>query len=291
MVPVFLLLLFGQEDAPRTLFSWTTSGQNEGTTHRIQFRLTIRNTGNLAIRHGQVWALVPLANSPSQVLVSLSTNFPGRLHSAPNSTQVLQWQLPDLAPFSQLSLTVEALLRFAAAPPPIPCALRQPYLIPEPFIECEHPAITTLASRLMGSDLPATAKNIYNWVLVHIQDSGYIAEEASAVAALHTRRGDCTDMASLFVALSRAAGIPARLASGYIVRESSWIQPYAFHNWAEFHDGTTWRIADPQAHNFDPRGLFYLTLCCHPQEAHSLLLDAQRFRSNHPNLSVSMDAL
>jgi len=57
-------------------------------------------------------------------------------------------------------------------------------------------------------------------------------------------------MAFLLAALCRAAGIPARVMGGYIVRQDCVLKPHEYHNWAEFHDGTAWRVADPQRNTF-----------------------------------------
>ncbi|HEX4932170.1 MAG TPA: transglutaminase-like domain-containing protein, partial [Gemmatimonadaceae bacterium] len=72
------------------------------------------------------------------------------------------------------------------------------------------------------------ARRILTWV----HDS--LAKEPavtlpSAVATLRSRRGDCNEHAQLFVALARAAGIPARTVSGVIAIDGR----FYYHAWAE----------------------------------------------------------
>lgn len=105
-----------------------------------------------------------------------------------------------------------------------------PNLRAEQFLEVGHPEIVELAERLAGdSRQPHTvARRISRWV----HDS--IAKEVmigipSALHVLHTRRGDCNEHSQLFVALARAAGLPARVSSGLVYVDGK----FYYHAWAE----------------------------------------------------------
>lgn len=107
---------------------------------------------------------------------------------------------------------------------------RHPDLQTEPFLEVNHAEIVALARRLAGGsrDPRGIVQRIGTW----IQDS--VRKEVStgipsAVRVLHTRRGDVTDHAQLFVALARAAGVPARIASGLLYLDGR----FYYHAWAE----------------------------------------------------------
>jgi len=100
----------------------------------------------------------------------------------------------------------------------------------EPLLEVEHPAIVALAKRLrMRESMPdVVVQRLMTWV----HDS--LAKEPSvtlpsAVATLRSRRGDCNEHAQLFVALARAAGIPARTVSGVVAIDGK----FYYHAWAE----------------------------------------------------------
>ncbi len=100
----------------------------------------------------------------------------------------------------------------------------------EPMIEVERPEIVAMARRLKGRDAMAdvVARRIMTWVHDSIADGD--AEAApSAFATFRERRGDARARAQLFVALARAAGIPARTVGGVVAVDDH----VATHAWSE----------------------------------------------------------
>ena len=63
----------------------------------------------------------------------------------------------------------------------------------------------------------------------------------SAVEVLRTRQGDCNEHAILYTAMSRAAGVPARVASGIVALGDR----FYYHAWAEVLLGGHWLAVDP----------------------------------------------
>ena len=51
---------------------------------------------------------------------------------------------------------------------------------------------------------------IYDWVREHVKYDKDEGQLKGRLAALHDKTGECEDMSSLFIAICRAAGIPAR---------------------------------------------------------------------------------
>ncbi|MEX0793435.1 MAG: transglutaminase-like domain-containing protein [Pirellulaceae bacterium] len=96
---------------------------------------------------------------------------------------------------------------------PEPVKLRREariYLGESPLIQSRDPRIARLAEELTQDEGSAwdKTKRIYEFVHQHLTyEEGPFK---GAVSALEDRRGDCEEMTSLFVAISRAAGIPAR---------------------------------------------------------------------------------
>jgi len=85
------------------------------------------------------------------------------------------------------------------------------FLAPSPKIECRDPKIRALAKDLVGEKEKAWEKveAIYDYVRENVaykQGSPL----RGAVVALKEKSGDCEDMTSLFIALCRAAEVPAR---------------------------------------------------------------------------------
>lgn len=134
------------------------------------------------------------------------------------------------------------------------------YLEASEKIESNHPKIVAKARELTAScstDLEK-AQAFYKFVIAHINyDLNSSARNTGALAALHSRSGVCEEYASLFVALCRASGIPARVVNGYAhpkgtggiwniaPGESFPLRGYR-HSWSEFFlNGAGWVPADP----------------------------------------------
>jgi hypothetical protein len=86
----------------------------------------------------------------------------------------------------------------------------QPYLAPSPKIESRDPKIRALAKEIGADEKDAWKKveAIYEWVRAKVKYKN--GELKGALAALKDGTGDCEDSSSLFIAICRAAGIPAR---------------------------------------------------------------------------------
>jgi hypothetical protein len=84
------------------------------------------------------------------------------------------------------------------------------YLVPSPKIESRDAKIRALAKEI-GADKPKAwdhVEAIYDWVREHVKYK--MGSLKGAVAALKDGDGECEDLSSLFIAICRAAGIPAR---------------------------------------------------------------------------------
>ena len=99
---------------------------------------------------------------------------------------------------------------------------RQRYLVDSPGIQTRLSEVRSLSRDLSsGCDHPWQQAEAFSaWVRENIK--ARIGTYTSVKRALRDRVGDCEERAAVFVALCRAAGIPARLV---------WIPN---HNWAEF---------------------------------------------------------
>lgn len=86
----------------------------------------------------------------------------------------------------------------------------RPFLAPSPAIESRHARIRALAKEL-SADKPSAwqvVEAIYDWVRDHVKYRDGALK--GAVKALEDGYGDCEELSSLFIAVCRAAGIPAR---------------------------------------------------------------------------------
>ncbi|HEY2375798.1 MAG TPA: transglutaminase-like domain-containing protein [Gemmatimonadaceae bacterium] len=124
-----------------------------------------------------------------------------------------------------------------------PEALAAPYALPdggrkilpeltmaEPLVQSNHPDIVRLARRLARGqhDPRIVAQRINQWVYDSLTKRITFGIP-SALQVLRARGGDCNEHAQLFVALARAAGIPARVDAGLAYIDGK----FYYHAWPE----------------------------------------------------------
>ncbi len=130
--------------------------------------------------------------------------------------------------------------------------LYRKYTQPEKLIESNDSNIISLAKTLTAnvSDLHERVLKIYNFAIEHLQYTVQ-PEERGALWALQKGVGDCSEYSYLFVALCRAAGIPARIQAGFAFHTFSETLEDG-HMWAEYYlenygwvpVDATWRLLD-----------------------------------------------
>ncbi len=154
------------------------------------------------------------------------------------------------------------------------------WLKPGAKIESDHPEIIARAREVTA---PAQgplekARLIFNYVKGYVRyDLSSPHRNKGALSALRTASGVCEDFATLFVALCRASGIPARQVNGYADPKghgTTWqLAPAETlslkgcrHSWAEFYlEGIGWLPADPTFNLHDNKLTYFTSL---PQAGH-----------------------
>ena len=116
------------------------------------------------------------------------------------------------------------------------------YLEPTALMQTEDPLVRKTVKEVIGEERDArtAATLLARYVFSHLDKQSPNLGQAGAVQILRECRGDCSEHALLFVTLCRAAGIPARMCSGYVCIGSLW----GGHAWAEIWTGQ-WIGADP----------------------------------------------
>jgi hypothetical protein len=111
------------------------------------------------------------------------------------------------------------------------------------LIQSDAPAIAKAAKQIVGDtrDAYAAACRIQGWVYGNVEKKG-LAALSNALEVLKKKEGDCSEHAVLFVALCRAAGIPARHVVG--IGYSSSMGGFGYHAWGEVYVGR-WVAMDP----------------------------------------------
>lgn len=117
------------------------------------------------------------------------------------------------------------------------------WLQPEPLIQSWDPRIGAQARMIVGGGRdrsPARAAELLtHWVHANVRRAVTLSVP-SAEKVLEARRGDCNEATTLYVALARSAGLPARTVSGLIYLNGR----FYYHAWPEVFIGS-WVAVDP----------------------------------------------
>ncbi len=143
----------------------------------------------------------------------------------------------------------------------IPTPLIENYTKQQPFWEVDHPEIQNQAKAIVDrrKTVAESAWAIYDFVsqrLTYNKEVGSsYADRGGAVSALNEPQNVvCMGFTDLFVALARAAGIPARELNGYAYTSDNVLKPLSIefrgsdvlHAWPEFYDPHFgWVAVDP----------------------------------------------
>lgn len=127
------------------------------------------------------------------------------------------------------------------------------YTLPGPKVQSDDPEIRRVAQEVAANSSDDWERVARLAIYVHgliEYDAGYTGQEKDAKWVLQNRRGVCVEYSTLFVALARSQGIPARFVSGYAFSKyGTWLG----HSWAEAYIGK-WVPVDPtwlEAGNLD----------------------------------------
>ncbi|MDX2109571.1 MAG: transglutaminase family protein [Verrucomicrobiota bacterium] len=121
----------------------------------------------------------------------------------------------------------------------------------------EHRLWSDLSTKLFGPETTAIAAIdlFFNWLHDEfVFDSKATTTDTPLLEFYEKRRGVCQDFSHLTLAILRAAGIPARYISGYLLTEPAPGQPRqlgvdASHAWVQLYfAGTGWVGIDPTNH-------------------------------------------
>ncbi|AXV39417.1 MAG: hypothetical protein CIT02_03365 [Methanobacterium sp. BAmetb5] len=118
--------------------------------------------------------------------------------------------------------TMKSWSSVVATEPSVPAELKQ-YLQATTKCEVNDPRIIALAQSITSGATSSYQKAtlIFNWVRDNINYSYYYDSQKGAVGTLTSGSANCCDHSHLVVALSRAAGLPARYVHGYCYFTSS----------------------------------------------------------------------
>ena len=110
------------------------------------------------------------------------------------------------------------------------------------YIQTDAPEIRAKAEEILDGEVNSwrAAEKLCEWVYTAITEKKMSGGFGSSLTALESRAGDCTEHTVLFIALARAAGIPARICSGITYAKDA----FYYHFWPEVYVGS-WVQMDP----------------------------------------------
>ncbi|MBI4698993.1 MAG: hypothetical protein HY758_08855 [Nitrospirae bacterium] len=128
----------------------------------------------------------------------------------------------------------------------LPPAEAEQYLEETPFIQSGNKDIIDLAKKITGTEKAPLSKGLllWEWTFKNIEKVPSITIP-SALEVLKTRKGDCNEHTTLFTALARAAGLPAKMSAGLVYKDKR----FYYHAWPEIFAGR-WIAIDPTLGQF-----------------------------------------
>ncbi len=244
------------ESSSAPAISQTLSGQLALPTHSITYAITetlrVVNNGPGAPDKQNLWIALVSDDEPHQ-RVEAMTITPGDyvLVTDEYGNRYAEFDLSAQPPDSAISITIvyqvqveETTAVLSPCEGPLPTEFTQPEL----HIESDNPQIKALAAELAQGKATACekARAFYDYIGNHLVYS-YNGRNWGAQATLGEMGADCTEYSDLLIALSRAAGIPARYVEGLAYfPDAADAQARTEHAWVEvFLPGPGWTPIDP----------------------------------------------
>ncbi len=219
---------------------------------RIMYAFTLENKTGAAVRNARFYTYAPVKKTATQMCRDIESSHEFQIYHESIGNQILQYALPLIPPYGSKVVTIAAEMGLSLL------ANRGDVegidlvnldhtccLLPEPYVESDHPLMVQAAARLKRPDLIDTIRQTCGWVASHIKYAGYISRDRGALYALTHKKGDCTEYMYLFAALCRANQIPARCVGGYVLEDNAVLRSARYHNWAQVRLENTWRTVDP----------------------------------------------
>lgn len=256
----------------------------------IRYLFELSNESNQAVEQSKLQIFSPADLGRSQRLVSLQSDPQFSSVNEGELGNVMDFQFGLIPPFGRQQIVITAELDLPNSPVAESIGDRGRYLSDSEYLSLKDPRIQKVAQQLKGQVTADVAKEIYDWAGNHIRYVGYIREDRGALYAVTYGQGDCTEYMYAMVAMLRVKGIPARgMAGFYLDRPQQVVKAEQYHNWAEYYDGSSWRILDPLNKNLDAGYGNYVRFREISMEGKRERFDSQRFVSYDKRLAISMN--
>ncbi|RME80502.1 MAG: hypothetical protein D6775_15970 [Caldilineae bacterium] len=226
--------------------------KQDQVVYRVVQRMDVVNKGNGKPDKHNLWIALIVDVPPYQEV--LSTDISPRQYTLVTDeygNQYAEFDLADIEPHSRIPIRLAYTVRVHAIRPDLSvCEGELPDMFnqPELHVESNNPQIVALSEQLREGkpSVCAQVRAFYDYVGDNLVYT-YNGQNWGAQAALGEMGADCTEFSSLMMALSRAAGIPARYLEGLSYTpagEESLARTE--HSWLEVYlPGVGWTPMDP----------------------------------------------
>jgi transglutaminase-like putative cysteine protease len=226
--------------------------------------------GAPAAKRLEVWIPVPHDDAWQKIShVSVDSALAHQIVAQADGNTVLHLRADSPLPASMtIRLTFDASRREEAAdlalasrplPEPVDGAFAA-FLKPDALVPISG-QIMQVSTSIGSTGAPALkqARALYEYVTATMKydKSGTGWGRGDAIYACNVHRGNCTDFHSLFIALARSRGIPARFTIGFPLGAPGSGPIPGYHCWAEFYAGGVWVPVDaseawkhPERHDY-----------------------------------------
>lgn len=255
-----LLLCWSIPDAYAVMPSGGSIQHSSPLERTVQVDVKISNQGSQAAQDIKVQ--LPLISIDSPYQISKKETFNHKVQNIQvndNGNRMASFVIDSLVPGQTEILRVEYVL---AEPnghiSDFDINKVDSYLQPGVKVQSDHPEIIALANKINADtdNDSEKLKNIANYIDSHMKyNEKSPVKNGGALCALRSGEGVCEDYATLYVALCRASGVPARQVNGFADPEcsgASWNKQAVVslkgcrHSWAEVYlKDIGWVAADP----------------------------------------------
>lgn len=257
----------------------------------LRYEFVVQNTTNTLLEGATFSAFAPLQQSATQKTVSINASYDFELESDELGNQLMHFTFDALAPYESRVITVNADVRLAdepnaygtIAPERLPL-----FLADGEGLETDSQELIVQAQRLDKGDAEQTARAIFDWVHRRLTYTGYAEKNRGALYALRNEKGDCTEFAYLYTALSRINGIPTRIIGGFVTDRNATVRAAGYHNWVEVYVNERWHMVDPQNGVFQDKYQDYIAMRVLAPAMDASGFGADGVASAHKKLNVVM---
>jgi len=213
----------------------------------VTFTHRLRNDGPDSLATADFYVAFPQDSLENQILLSPTRFFPAGFETVTDRWDLRQahYHFDGVPPGQTVGVGYVAHariadLRYVIFPEKVgslrsvPKAIRDKYLVDGTRYRIDDPLIRRTVETAVGDEENPywIARKIFNWVIQALEYE-MVGGWDIPTTLIKRGTGSCSEYTFLFIAMARAAGLPARYEAGMAVRGDDASVDEAFHRWAE----------------------------------------------------------